>query len=156
MWRDVSARAAEFLSDHSVMNQLFYCLSHALCLSVKERNVWFCALCVPPGSSHLSSDHLLSLGPPPASECTKALQEHPEQTAPSEKLCLVYSFLWPTLISVPITMASECLPEKKAHDKLSTHLSRVSLCLPSLSSKPFHFVSPKIRPFLEATSATVS
>lgn len=107
---DIWVTAATFSTDHSVTHRIFYCLSHALCLFMKDRKK-IAGLSQP-----------LSLGSLHPSECTRALQHPPEQTAPAERLGLVYSFLWPTLIILPITMASECLPERLCM-MISVHLS---------------------------------
>lgn len=75
-------------------NESIILLSLTCVMSVYEGKncLILCSVC-PPWKFSPISDHLLSLGAPPASECTKALQEHPEQTAHAEKLDLVYSFL---------------------------------------------------------------
>lgn len=114
---DIWVTSATFSTEHSVTHQIFYCLSHALCLFKDRKKCQVSPITCP----------WVIFQPLNA----------PEQIAPAEWLLgLVCSFLWPTLIIMPITMA------ERQTMMMRVNLSCISCVSPSLSSLPFHSLFP--------------
>lgn len=127
---DIWVTSATFSTDHSVTHQIFYCFSHALCLSLKDRNK--CQV-----SPSLWPSHVLGF--------SSSLWMHQSPTALSRADCTSRKTGFSLQLSVTYLdhrayYHGIWMPSRKTvYDDVFHGFHCVS---PSLSSLTFHFIFP--------------